>query len=207
MFLAPQIAGYDEVRDFQKRMAEKLAWNPANSGFASMMQQPGAGQGMAELAKESAKLDGVPVHQITRMGTLEAITAAANAPPQPEGQQKQGPTAGQAANSAATDSAASAIADRLGKLGGFGGFGKKKKADADQPPADAPPQGGAAAASGERRRRPAGDDLRYVELLVESGGPVQARSAGGIQAGGKQNGEAREVKVHPSLYSVTVWGG
>jgi hypothetical protein len=142
MFLAPQIAGYEEVRNFQMRMAEKLKWNPGNSGFASMMQQPGAGQGMAELAKESAKLDGVPVHQITRMGTLEAITAAANAPPQPEGQQKQGPTAGQAANSAATDSAASAIADRLGKLGGFGGFGKKKKAEPDQPPADAPPQGG-----------------------------------------------------------------
>jgi hypothetical protein len=143
MFLASKMAGYEEVREFQKRMAEKLNWNP-NGGFAAalLQQQKGASEGMAELAKESAKLDGVPVHQITRMGSLEAITAAANAPPQPEGQQKQGPSAGQAASSAATDSAASSIAGQLGKLGGFGGFGKKKKADADQPPPEAAQQGG-----------------------------------------------------------------
>ena len=138
MFLAPKVAGYDEVRNFHMKMAEKLHWTPSSGGFGAMMQ-PGAGQGLAELAKEASKMDGIPVHQLTRMGSMEAITAAANAPPQPEGQQQQGPTAGQAASSAATDSAAASIAERLGKFGGLGGFGKKKKTDADQQ--QAPPPG------------------------------------------------------------------
>jgi hypothetical protein len=129
MFLTPAIPGYEEVQEFQKRMAAKLNWSPSSGGMG--MMQPGAGQGMAELMKESSKLNGVPVHQLTRMGSMAAITAAANAPEGSQPQQ-QGPTAGQAASSAATESAASSVADRLGKLGGFGGFGKKKKNTDDQ---------------------------------------------------------------------------
>ena len=160
MFLAPKVAGYEEVRNFQMRMAEKLNWTPSAGGFGAAMQ-PGAGEGMAELAKEASKLDGIPVHQLMRMGSMEAITAAANAPPQPEGQQQQGPTAGQAASGAATDSAASAIADRLGKLGGLGGFGKKKKPEADQPAASDP-----AAKQGDAQQPPAGGGV-LMEMTTD----------------------------------------
>jgi hypothetical protein len=141
MFMAPKIPGYEEVRDFHMRMAQKLNWNPSSSGFAGMMQ-PGASEGMAELAKEAAKLEGVPVRQIVRMGSMEAITAAMNAPPKPEGQAEPAPSAGKAAGDAATASAAESIAGSLGKLGGLGGFGKKKKKEPEQqpPPAEATPE-------------------------------------------------------------------
>ena len=66
MWLAPKIAGYDEVRDFHRRMAQKLNWTPG--GGMPMMGRPEMAKGLAEIAKESAKLDGVPVLQVMKMG-------------------------------------------------------------------------------------------------------------------------------------------
>ena len=65
MWLAPGIAGYQEVRDFYKRMAEKINWTPGGNMF---MQNPQVSQGMAEVYKEVSKVDGVPVQQIITMG-------------------------------------------------------------------------------------------------------------------------------------------
>ena len=66
MWIAPKMAGYDEVRDFHRRMAQKLNWTPG--GAMPMMGRPEMAKGMAELVKESAKLDGVPVLQVMKMG-------------------------------------------------------------------------------------------------------------------------------------------
>lgn len=66
MWLAPKMAGYEEVRNFHRRMAQKLNWTPG--GGMPMMGRPEMASGMAEIMKESAKLDGVPVLQITKMG-------------------------------------------------------------------------------------------------------------------------------------------
>ena len=77
-----------------------------------MRSQPGMMKGMSELAKESSKLEGVPVLQIVRMGgSGEGAPNNSNAEAE-----KPAPSAGDAA---------------LGKLGlgGFGGFGRKKKAE------------------------------------------------------------------------------
>ncbi len=132
MYLAPEIPGYEEVREFYKRYALKMgsvmgqSMNSAiNPQLMAMMQQPAAGQGMADMAKEMAKLKGVPVLQIMRIGTttdgtpLPAASEAALPAAAPT------PTAGDIAKQSAT----SAISDKLGALGGFGGFGRKKKAD------------------------------------------------------------------------------
>ena len=71
--MVPAIPGYDQVRDFYKRMGEKLAdANTIGLGydFSKMLaQNPGAGQALGDMAKEMQKLDGVPIMQVMRMGT------------------------------------------------------------------------------------------------------------------------------------------
>lgn len=66
MWIAPKMAGYEEVRDFHRRMAQKLNWTPG--GAMPMMGRPEMAKGMAEIVKQSAKLDGVPVLQVMKMG-------------------------------------------------------------------------------------------------------------------------------------------
>jgi len=90
MWLAKPASGYDEIRDFHRRMAEKLTWAPS-MGMAS---QPGMGKGMAEMAKEMSKLDGMPIYQFMVMGGPGSDQVAANhdptAQPTPEPEQKGG---------------------------------------------------------------------------------------------------------------------
>jgi hypothetical protein len=79
MWVAPKMAGYDQVRDFHRRMAQKLNWTPG--GGMPMMGRPEMAKGMAEIVKESAKLDGVPVVQVMKMGgSASGMPAAEGAP-------------------------------------------------------------------------------------------------------------------------------
>jgi hypothetical protein len=126
MWLAKPVAGYEEIRDFHRRMAQKLSWAP-NMG---MMSQPGMARGMAELGKEMSKLDGMPILQLVSMGGPESGQAAGQpeAAPQPTPQaQEEKPSGGM-----------------LGRLAGgrFGGFGHKKNQDQDQQQQGPPPGGG-----------------------------------------------------------------
>lgn len=123
MWLAPDIAGYAEVRAFYHRMAEKLAWTPGSGMLAGMMAQ--YGKGMSELAKEMSKIEGVPVVQITRIGgTGDAAPSGSQtsntAPQEPQ------PTVQEAAGDVAAAAA-------LGRLGRLGGFGRKKKTEEQKP--------------------------------------------------------------------------
>lgn len=135
MWLAPEVPGYEEVREFHKKFAAKLGTVFSESMNPAMLaSQPGAGKAMADMVKEMSKLKGIPVLQVMRMGTTtngEPLPAASEAP-LPQSTSPETPSAGQVAK----DSAASAITSSLG-LGGFGGFGHKKKAT-DPAPADAP---------------------------------------------------------------------
>ena len=134
MWMAPEVPGYDEVRDFQRRFAEKMGSVFSDTINPAMLaSQPGAGKAMADMVKEMSKLKGLPVQQVMRMGTTADGTPlpAASEAPLPQTKSPDMPSAGQVAK----DSATSAIAGSLG-LGGFGGFGKKKKV-ADPAPADA----------------------------------------------------------------------
>ncbi len=139
MWLAPDIPGYDEAREFYKRYATKLGVVFSGGINQSMLaMQPGAGQGMADMVKEMSKLKGIPVLQVMRMGTTAngaPLPAASEAPLPAPADSPAMPSAGEVAQESAT----SAIAGKLG-LGGFGGFGKKKKADPPAPAAD-PAQG------------------------------------------------------------------
>lgn len=160
MWVAPNIPGYDEVRDFYKRMASKINWSPL-----MRMAGPIAAQnqkGMGELVKEMSKLEGIPVMQITRMGMsgsgmpseadmqraqADAARAQQQAAQQQAAQQQSQPNLADAATRTASTGALGNKAARMGAiaggLGGFGGFGRKKKTEetaAPAPPPAAAPQ-------------------------------------------------------------------
>jgi hypothetical protein len=128
MWLAPEIPGYQELREFNEKAAIKMGSIFSGSGMSSLLpaMQPGMSQGMADMAKEVSKLKGIPIQQIMRMGVTAngaPLPAASEAPLPPESSDPQMPSAGDVAQ----NSAASALTSRLGALGGFGGFGHKKK--------------------------------------------------------------------------------
>ncbi len=129
MWMVPEIPGYEQVRDFQKRFAEKMATVYSGMGvdFSRMLaQNPGSTEALADMGKEMQKLDGVPVMQVMRMGTTangQPLPAASEAPLPPD-QSPPMPSAGDVAK----QSMASALTNRLG---GFG-FGKKKQNDQQQ---------------------------------------------------------------------------
>jgi hypothetical protein len=125
MWIGQGVPGYGEVRNFYRRMAEKLNWTPGGNMF---MQNPDAAKGMAEVYKEVAKLDGVPMQQMITMGAAgqPAGDGTAKAQPQQQPQQQQErPTIG-------------------GVLGGRFGLGKKKTSSDTPPPTS---EGGSSSSS------------------------------------------------------------
>jgi hypothetical protein len=126
------VPGYNEVKEFQKKMAVKLG-NMFGSGMQQIAQmaavqgrQAGQGnmtQGMEQVAKELSKIDGVPVESLVKMGASGTTTGKGSsseqsqAPPQQEEKQQSG---------------ASAIAGAA--LGHFGGFGRHKKEEPKDEP-------------------------------------------------------------------------
>jgi hypothetical protein len=135
MWLAPEIPGYDEVKEFYRKFAVKMG-TVFNSAInpAMLAQYQGAGKGMAEMAEEMSKLKGTPVLQVMRMGMTTdgmPLPAASEAPLPPPPAGPVMPSAGDVAK----QSASSAINSKLGSFG-LGGFGKKK---ADPPPPDPAP--------------------------------------------------------------------
>ncbi len=143
MWLAP-VAGYEEVREFYKRMSQKINWAPS----MGMMAPQGSAKGFAEMAKEMSKLDGVPVYQVMKMGSAtpppgqESAGAAAPPQQQPAPQEQQAeqekPSSGGALGRLAG-----------GRLGGLGGFGRKKKQE-DQQQASAQSSGGQASGNAQQ---------------------------------------------------------
>jgi hypothetical protein len=144
MWIASGIPGYQEVRNFYKRMAEKINWTPGGNMFAA---NPQVSSGMAEVYKEVAKLDGVPVQQLITMGAA-GQPAAAGAPsegsaaPPPQQPAQQQPAA-------QPPSIGGAIG---GALGGRFGLGRKKTPPADQPAA--PASGSGSASGGQSQSAP-----------------------------------------------------
>ncbi len=139
MWMAPEVPGFAELRDFERRWATKMGMivNQALSPQVAAMQ-PGMAQAMGDMVKEMSKLSGVPVLQVMRMGSTangEPLPAASEAPLPPS---QPAPSAGEIAKEGAKES----IASKIG-LGGLGGFGRKKKKEEEQPkeqPAGQQPQ-------------------------------------------------------------------
>ena len=128
MWMVPEVPGYEQVRDFQIRMAQKMGLLTAGVGLDMsrlLAQNPGANEALADMGKEMQKLKGVPVMQVMRMGSTAngaPLPAASEAPLPPDNT-----PAMPSGSDIAKQSAASALTSKLGGLGGFGGFGHKKK--------------------------------------------------------------------------------
>ena len=123
MWIATPVAGYREIRDFYRRMAEKLDWSPEGGMFAS---RPDVAKGMAEVYKEAAKLDGMPVFETVTMGGQDQGGAAASSSTPQQQQQTSRPSLGSA-------------------LGGKLGIGRKKDTE---PPSDQQSTAGSGSAPG-----------------------------------------------------------
>lgn len=129
MWLAPNVAGYEEVKNFYAKMAQKMAWSPQGGmlGGAAAMR-PELGKGMAALAKEASKMDGVPMAQIVRMGPKGPAMEMAAKGQMPASQ----PTA-DTDTKESSGGKMSKLGGLAGGIGGFGGFGGKKKAENENP--------------------------------------------------------------------------
>ena len=192
---APSIPGYDEVKNFYMRMGQKMAWTPGAFGMA----QPQLARGMAQVSKQTAKIEGVPVLQITRMSLkgdgmdqMQAAQAAQAQQQQQQAQQQPPPNVSGAAQEAAAGAATSAALGRLGRtggvLGGLGGFGRGRKKQEKQPEQQQQPPQQQQAPQGAP---PSGDATpgllseMTMELTSFSSGPADASKLD-VPAGFKQ---------------------
>ncbi len=114
MWIAPDVPGYREVRDFHRRMAEKLNWMP---GANPLINRPDMLKAMSQLYAEQSKLDGMPLETIIRMGGRMDNVPADNGDNGNRQQTRQ-------QSSPPPTSVSGALA---GALGGRFGMGRKKK--------------------------------------------------------------------------------
>jgi len=126
MWIAPSVAGYGEFRRFYESMGKELSWQPR----AAFGGDPQMAQAMAELQKNAAALEGMPLLQYATIGMPGVAGPAGGAgeaaPAQPETITEE-----------QVSSPGGAIKKGLGGL--LGGFGRKKKQQEQQPqPAAAP---------------------------------------------------------------------
>jgi uncharacterized protein YbjQ (UPF0145 family) len=129
MWVAPSVAGYQELGKFYGQMSKDLNWVPPSN----IHVDPRASQSLEELQKNSANLKGFPLLQYMSMSMA--------------GQQDSSGTAAQTSNPSASSSSSSNSDSTPTSLGGamtkgLGGlFGKKKKQDdaADQSGQNPPP--------------------------------------------------------------------
>jgi hypothetical protein len=163
-WIAPSIPGYDELKQFYVKMAKQMDWVPG--AVAGGMTNSNMQISMAELKKNDAKINGIPLLRTVSMslGGNAMASAAANgqtappaqAPPPPPPTQTQEPTS-------AKDSIAQGIAERFG----LGGFGKKKKKTEDQPPADTAQPTSTPSSAASSAPVPAATPGSLMEMTIE----------------------------------------
>ena len=124
MWLIKDAPGMPEMRSFNERMAKELSVDMAGSAMNSLIAaEPGGAQALEELRKESGKVSGLPVLQVTRVGmTLDGQPLAApSGAPLPQSQsQGQGSAAGAIGKEVAAGTATQEADSQVSRLGTFG---------------------------------------------------------------------------------------
>lgn len=136
MWVSPDVNGYNEVLDFNKRMAEEIGWVP---GSNSMLGRPDIAKAMAGIYKDSSQLQGLPLENVVKIGlgpgqptltsdqqkslddAAQQVAATQQTAAQPE-------TQPQTPQNTQNSSTTGAIANALGQHFGFGHH-KKPAAD------------------------------------------------------------------------------
>jgi len=156
MWMASELPGYEEIREFNRKFAEKMGYvMKSGPDFSKLVQQAAASDAMKALGKEMSQVKGTPVLQIMRMGMTvngQPLPAASEAAlptsstttgNSGEGNQLGAAIAKSGANvaqqTAAQETASKVggalggnLGSAIGGFGGFGGFGKKKKKSSGQ---------------------------------------------------------------------------
>jgi hypothetical protein len=134
MWISHDVPGYEEVRDFHKRMAEAIDWVPGDN---PMLSRPDVAKAMAQVYEQGSKLDGLPLENLIKMG------AAGQPGPSASGQSQQTTDTSQQQSSAQPNSVGSALSSAIGSRFGLGRH--KKQDDASSPDAGTPSSGGGSA--------------------------------------------------------------
>jgi hypothetical protein len=135
-WLAPRVPGYEEVIAFYRRMSERLNFVPGGAG--GMLNRPDIARGMSELYKEGAKLNGIPVLQVVKMG------GSVDNVPQDSNNRDNSRQSSSSSSSSSSSAPPTSVGGAIGSaLGGRFGLGRKKKDQAQDQPADASNNGSA----------------------------------------------------------------
>jgi len=136
-WMAPSVPGYDELRDFQVKMAKELDWLPGTLGgmMGMNMGNPQAGSAMEEFRKNAATLKGMPMFETVSMGMAAGAPQGQNPPGNSPAQAPppQTPPPQPTQNTSVPTSPSAALGQGLN--GVFGGWKKKKQQDQQQQPA------------------------------------------------------------------------
>jgi len=171
--MVPAIPGYDQVRDFYKRFADKMSDATIGLGFdfsKVLSQNPAAGQALNDMAGEMQKLQGVPIMQVMRMGTTvngQPLPAASEAPLPPT------PAPLLPAPARSPKPGISSM------IPGHFGFGKKKN---NPPDPDLRPEQHRHPGP-THQRHPHGNPDHHIELLIGSGRSLALRNPRRLQTG------------------------
>jgi hypothetical protein len=129
MFVAPSVAGYQEVSEFYKRMAKEVNWVPP----ASIHVDPRMTQGMAEMQKNSAALKGLPMLSYISMGMPVPPNGAADSTQNSSGTTSRSNSSSSTSSDTIPTNSSDAVVKGLGSL-----FGKKKQQDNSSSQASSP---------------------------------------------------------------------
>lgn len=132
MWVAPSVAGYEELGQFYAQMAKEINWVPPSN----IHVDPRASQSMDELKKNSANLKGFPLLEYMSMSMAGQQDPSGNTSQTSSGSASPPPPS----TSSSSDSMPTSLGGAMTKgLGGL--FGKKKKQDdaADQNSQNPPP--------------------------------------------------------------------
>lgn len=119
----PNCPGLEELRAFKQRLGQELSMQADGASMTGLLSsQPGGAQAVTELQKESAKMTGCPVLQVTRVDMTadgQALPAPSVAPlPQTKGEGTS--TAASVTKEVGTETATQTARDQMGRFGSFG---------------------------------------------------------------------------------------
>jgi hypothetical protein len=119
MWVVSDVPGMTELHAFQQRLASELSTGVGGDQISGMLKtQPGGTDALAQLKKESASINGVPVLETTRFG----ISADGKPLPAPSTAPVAQPTdakAGEIATEVGSETATEEASNQVSKLGGF----------------------------------------------------------------------------------------
>jgi hypothetical protein len=127
-FVAPSVAGYQEIGEFYKKMAKEINWVPPSN----IHVDPRMTQGMSELQKNSDALKGLPMLSYITMGLPPQGGAGSNSQTASNSSANDSSKSADSGSSTPT-SPSDAMVKGLGSL-----FGKKKKQQDDNAKAGTP---------------------------------------------------------------------